>query len=60
MGYWIRNSEALNLAKWGDFLLYEVLPDKMTCILMLISIVCAQILMFVTLNKSDTLETNKN
>ena len=25
------NSEALNLAKWGDFLLYEVLPDKMTC-----------------------------
>ena len=60
MGYWIRNSEAFNLAKWGDFLLYEVLPDKMTCILMLISIVYAQILMFVTLNKSDTLETNKN
>ena len=26
------NSEALNLAKWGDFLLYEVLPDKVTCI----------------------------
>ena len=26
------NSEALNLAKWGDFLLYEILPDKMTYI----------------------------
>ena len=35
MGYWIEirsdNSEALNLtlAEWGDFLLYEVSPDKM-------------------------------
>ena len=54
------NSEALNLAKWGDFLLYEVLPDKMTCILMLISSVYAQIFMFLTLNKSDTLKTDKN
>ena len=54
------NSEALNLAKWGDFLLYKVLPDKITCIFTLISSVYAQILMFLTLNKSDTLETDKN
>ena len=54
------NSEALNLAKWGDFLLYEVLPDKITCILTLISSVYAKILMFLTLNKSDTLKTDKN
>ena len=52
-------SEALNLAKWGDFLLNEVLPDKMTCILTLISSVYAQIFMFLTLNKSDTLKTDK-
>ena len=54
MGYWILspqwdfgsdNFEVLNLAKWGDFLLFEVLPDKMTSIVMLISSVCAQILM---------------
>ena len=54
------NSEALNIAKWGDFLLYEVLPDKITCILTLISSVYAQIFMFLTLNKSDTLKTDKN
>ena len=54
------NSEALNLAKWGDFLLYEVLPDKMPCILTLISSVYAQIFMFLTLNKRDTLKTDKN
>ena len=66
MGYWIEirsdNSEALNLtlAEWGDFLLYEVSPDKMTCILTLISSVYAHILMFLTLNKSDTLKTDKN
>ena len=54
------NSEALNLAKWGDFLLYEVLPDEMTHILTLLSSVYAQILMFLTLNKSDTLKTDKN
>ena len=53
------NSEVLNLAKWSDFLLYEVLPDKMTCIFTLISSVYAQIL-FLTLNKSDTLKTDKN
>ena len=38
--------EGLNLAKWSDFLLYEVLPDKMTPILMLISSVYIHILMF--------------
>ena len=54
------NSEALNLAKWGDFLLNEVLPDKMTCILTLMSSVYAQIFMFLKLNKSDTLKTDKN
>ena len=53
------NSEALNLAKWGDFLLYKVLPDKMTCILTLISSVYAKILMFLTLNKSETLKLTK-
>ena len=38
--------EGLNLAKWDDFHLYEVLPDEMTSIFMLISSVCAHILMF--------------
>ena len=53
------NSEALNLAKWGDFLLYKVLPDKMTCILTLICSVYAKILMFLILNKSETLKLTK-
>ena len=38
--------EGLNLAKWSDFLLYEVLSDKMTSVLMQISCVYAHILMF--------------
>ena len=56
----IGSDNSLNPAKWGDFLLYEVLPDKMTCILTLISSAYAQILMLLTLNKSDTLKTDKN